>query len=166
MGYLNGHMRVGPFKVWLTFAGLGAVANTAVAGLDASDFMERLRRIWPDAEIVPGLAPAGAIFAVLAAVLFLLVRTQVFVEVLQTASVAAALYAFYSFHPAVVGVAGGRAIFWIVTVMTLTGYALSQLPFVRLIRRSGTRSDRIGLTILLAASLVMILLPPIVLDLL
>ena len=132
MGYLTGGIRLSSFQRWLYFA-LGNIILNGGIIIKGSDLMNKLKVIWPDAEIITGLAAVGLIFAFLAGPLVLLFRIQIFIEILQTADFAAILFAFYSFKPSIFSLPSGIIIFIAVVLFFVIGYIVSQLPFAKLI---------------------------------
>ena len=165
MSYISDPVQLGPFKKWFAFAGLGGVGNAGIVGISATDLLPMLQTIWPAAEIVPGYATFACVFALVAAVALGLFQVQFFVELLQTASFCAILYAFYAFQPAVYKLEWGSLLFWLTTGGLLIGYAASQREFASLVFRQGDTIDKIGLSLVLGGSFLLFLAPPIALSL-
>ena len=121
--------------------------------------MIKLKEIWPDAEIVYGIAAAGLIFAFLAGILVIMFKIQVFVEILQTADFAAILFAFHSFKPSILHLPSGIIIFTIVILLFVIGYVVSQLPFAKMIYMNGAISDKIFFSIIFVSSIILFIVP-------
>jgi len=163
MGYLTGSIQPGKFKVWLYFAVGDIILNGSILGIKGTELMERLKEIWPEVEIIAGIASAGLIFAFLAGILVLMFRIQIFVEILQTADLAAVLYAFYSFKPAIIKLPAGIFIFVVVILFFVFGYIVAQIPFIKLVYKSGNDIDKLSLGIIIAGSIVIFVAPAIAL---
>jgi hypothetical protein len=159
MGYLTGGINLGSFKGWLYFALGDIVVNGGILGIKGSDLMEHLKRMWPGAEIVPEIAAAGLVIAFVAGVLVLMVRMQVFIEILQTADLAAILYAFYSFKPAIWKLPAGDIIFAVFVGLIVLAYLVAQVPFAKSVYKAGTITDRIGYSVIIMASIALFVAP-------
>jgi hypothetical protein len=163
MSYLTGSIQLNRFKYWLYFAVGNIIINGGIF-INGADLMNKLKEIWPTAEINTEMAAAGIIFAFLAGILVIMFRIQIFVEILQTADFAAVLYAFYSFKPSIIGIPSGTIIFTIVVVLFLVGYIVSQLPFAKMIYINGTICDKIFFLIIFLCSVVLFIAPGYVLS--
>ena len=159
MGYLTGFIQPSKFKPWLYFAGGSMLVNGSIVGINGTQLINKLREIWPQAEIVSGIAATGLIFAFLAAVFVILFRVQVFIEILYTADFAAILYAFYSFKPSIISLDAGIFIFYIISLLFILAYIVSQFQFINLIYKKGTTSDKIILAIIVICSIILFVAP-------
>jgi hypothetical protein len=110
MSYLTEGIQLEKFKIWLVFAVGNIVLNSGIL-IKGTDLMNKLKGIWPDAEIIPGIAAAGLVFAFLAGILVIIFRVQIFIEILQAANFVAILYAFYSFKPSILSLPSGIVFF-------------------------------------------------------
>jgi hypothetical protein len=159
MGYLTGGIKLESFKVWLYFALGDIIVNGGILGIKGSDLMGNLKKLWPEAEIVPEMAAAGLVIAFVAGVLVLMVRMEVFIEILQTADFAAILYAFYSFKPAIWKLPAGGIIFAIFVGLIVLAYLVAQVPFAKAVYKAGTITDRIGYSVIIVASIALFVTP-------
>jgi hypothetical protein len=133
--------------------------NGSIVGIKGTDLMGSLKKIWPEAEIVPEIAAAGLVIALVAGVLVLMVRIQVFTEILQTADLAAILYAFYSFKPAIWKLPAGGIIFAVFVGLIVLAYLVAQVPFAKSVYKAGTITDRIGYSVIIIASIALFVAP-------
>lgn len=162
--YLTGGIQLNRFKIWLYFAVGNIIINGGIF-IKGTDLVIKLKEIWPDAEIISGIAAVGLIFAFLAGILVLMFKVQIFVEILQTADFAAILFAFYYFKPSILSLPSGIIIFTIVVLLFIIGYIVSQLPFAKMIYINGTIYDKIIFSIIFVSSIVLFIAPGYVLAL-
>ncbi len=158
MSYLTGGIQLERFKFWLYFA-LGDIIVNGSIFIKGTELMNYLKGIWPDAEIISGIAAAGLIFAFLAGILVLLFKIQIFIEILQTADFAAILFAFYSFKLSFFNLPAGMFIFSIVVLLFVIRYIVSQLPYAKTIYKNGTITDKIFFLIIFISSIVLFIAP-------
>jgi hypothetical protein len=159
MGYLTGGIELNSFRGWLYFALGDIIVNGRILAIKGSDLRANLKRMWPEAEIFPEIAAAGLVMAFVAGVLVLMVRMEVFIEILQMADFAAILYAFYSFKPAIWKLPAGGIIFAIFVGLIVLAYLVAQLPFAKAICKAGTITDRIGYSVIIVASIALFVAP-------